>query len=885
MPHIVRRLWNLIRQHRLHADLVDEIEFHRAMKQQELEARGLTPAAARFAAQRALGNVMLAREDARAVWIWPWLESAWQDTVYVIRTFQRKPSFAAAVLLTLSLGIGANTAIFSVVDAVLLRPAPYPAPDRIVIFGYTFQGAWVPWSSEAKFNVWRRHHVTLQNMSAIAFRQVNVTGGMDPEQVPAAQVNADFFTLFGASTIHGRTFTADEDRPNGGHVVVLSYGFWQRRFGGDPGIVGRSISLDDVVSLVVGILAPTFDTAIFDASPDVWVPLQLGPNSTAQNPTLRAAARLGPDMTLDLANAEARQAGTEFGHQFPDVVALNDTFSVAPFQNVMVSDARSSLLVLLGAVGLVLLIACGNVANLLLVHASVRQRELAIRTTIGASRGRIVRQLLTESLVLSLVGGALGLALGSAGVRALLSLSHGDLPRIGRHGAGITLDWRVLTFTVCVAITTGLLFGVMPALQASRLGLGVTMAEGSGRTGTSRRARRTRSLLVMTQMALAIVLLVGAGLLIRTFVALGTVNRGFNSHDVLTMGMSLTDPRFSRTSGVVQLVRDGVQRLNELPGVAGTAAAVSLPLESDWLTSYTITGRPLNGRFPGLASFRIISPSFFAVFQIPLIRGRAFTDRDESGSPPVALINEAMERQISPSGDALNEQISQFGGYVPGDDPPREIVGIVRDVHDGLALSRQTRPTVYVPMAQMPSRFLGTLAWVIRARTDPSAISSTVAKTLQQASGGLPVAQIRTMDAVSAEATARSRFQMVLMVIFGGLALVLAAIGVYSVMACTVQQRAHEIGVRLALGAEPRTVRNMVIGQGLRVAVPGILLGIASAFGLARVLDGFLFGVTAHDPVVFVTVPLLLTAVAFVAVWLPSRLASRQNPVVALRAE
>jgi putative ABC transport system permease protein len=874
-----------MRQRRIDADLGDEIEFHRAMKQQELEARGMEPAEARFAAQRALGNVTLAQEDARAVWVWPWLESVWQDAVYVVRTFQRQPGFATAILLTLSLGIGANTAIFSVVDAVLLRPAPYPEPDRIVIFGYTFQGAWVPWSSEAKFNVWRRHHDTLQNLSAIGFRQVNVTGGMDPEQVPAAQVNADFFTLFGASTIHGRTFTADEDRPSGGHVVVLSYGFWQRRFGGDPGIVGRSISLDDFVSVVVGILAPSFDTAIFNASPEVWLPLQLGPNNTVQYPSLRAAARLGPGITLDLANTEARLAAMEFGRQFPDVATPNDTFSVAPFEDVMVSDARSSLLVLLGAVGLVLLTACGNVANLLLVRASVRQRELAIRTTIGASRGRIVRQLLTESLVLSLAGGVLGLALGSAGIRALLSLNHGDLPRIGPHGADITLDWRVLTFTLLVAITTGLLFGVVPALQASRLGVRVPLAEGSGRTGTSRRARRTRSLLVMTEMALAIVLLVGAALLIRTFVALGMVNRGFNTHDVLTMRMSLTDPRFSQTSGVVQLVRDGVQRVNELPGVAGTAAAVSLPLESDWLTSFTIAGRPLNGRFPGLASFRIISPGFLAVFQIPLVRGRGFTDRDERGEPPVALINEAMARQISPRGDVLNERISQFPGLAPEDDPPRQIVGIVRDVRDGLALNRQTRPTVYVPMAQVPARQLGTLAWIIRAQTDPSAISSTVAKALQHASGGLPVAQIRTMDAVSAESTARTRFQMVLMAIFGVVALALATIGVYSVMAYTVQQRAHEIGVRLALGAESRTVRNMVIGEGLRVVLPGILLGIASAFGLARVLDGFLFGVTAHDPVVFVSVPLLLTAVALVAVWLPSQLASGVNPVVALRSD
>jgi putative ABC transport system permease protein len=817
---------------------------------------------------------------------WTWLESVWHDAAYVVRTFQRQPGFATAVLLTLALGIGANAAIFSVVDAVLLRPAPYPQPERIVIFGYTFQGAWVPWSSPAKFNIWRQHDAAVQDMAAIRFRRVNVTGGSDPEQVPAAQVNAGFFKLFGASMIHGRTFTGDEDRPDGGHAVVLSHGFWQRRFGGEPGAVGQTIALDGTASLVVGILAPSFDTTIFNASPEVWLPLQLDPHSTDHPPSLRAAARLRPGITLDMANTEALLAGAEFRRQFPDATGPTDTFRVASFQDVMVSDVRPPLLVLLGAVSLVLLIACGNVANLLLVRASVRQRELAIRATIGASRGRIIRQLLTESLVLSLMGGASGLVLGSAGVRVLLILDHGDLPRIGPHGAGITLDWRVVTFTVAVAIMTALMFGVAPALQASRTGPGVTLTEGGGRTGTSRRTLRARSLLVMTEMAFAIVLLVGAALLIRTFAALRTVDRGFNSHDVLTMRMALTGSRLALTSAVVQLVRDGVQRVSALPGVTGAGASVSLPLESDWLTSFTIAGRPPNGRPPGLASFRVVSPGFLAALQIPLIRGRAFTDRDDGGAPPVAIINAALARQMSPS-DPLNNWITQFPGLVPADDPPRQIIGVAGDVRDGLALNRQPRPTVYVPMGQMPPGILHAdpLAWVVRTQTDPHVISAAVAKELQEASGGLPVAQVRTMDAVSGDATARTRFQMVLMAIFGAVALVLAAIGVYGVMAFTVQQRAHEMGVRLALGAEARHVRNMVIAKGMRVAVPGILLGIASAFGLAHVLDDLLFGVTAHDPLVFVSVPLLLTTVAFVAVWLPGHVASRVDPGVALRSE
>jgi putative ABC transport system permease protein len=381
--------------------------------------------------------------------------------------------------------------------------------------------------------------------------------------------------------------------------------------------------------------------------------------------------------------------------------------------------------------------------------------------------------------------------------------------------------------------------------------------------------------------------LVGVALLIRTFVALGTVNRGFSTRDVLTMRMSLSSPRFSQASAVVRLVGDTVQRVNELPGVATTGAAAALPLESDWLTSFTIDGRPLSGTVPGTASFRIISPGFLGALQIPIVRGRSFTDRDDSGAPPVAMVNEAMASQMSLRGDPLDSRITQFPGLVPADDPPRQIVGIVRNVRDGLALSRQIRPTVYLPMAQVTAAALhpDPLAWVIRTRSEPDAAAPMIAKVLQQTSDGVPVTQIRTMAAVSADATAGTRFQMVLMAIFGGVALVLAAIGVYAVTAYAVQQRVHEIGVRLALGAEARTVQNMMIGQGLCVVLSGILLGVAAAFGLAGVLDGLLFGVSAHDPLVFVGVPLLLTVVAFVAVWLPSRLASRVNPVVALRSE
>jgi predicted permease len=638
---------------------------------------------------------------------------------------------------------------------------------------------------------------------------------------------------------------------------------------------------------VVGILDATFNTAIFGTSPDLWVPLQLDPSRIDHPPSLQGAARLAPGVTLDAANADARLAAIEFHRAFPDASAPNDTFWVGPLRDVLVSDVRPSLLILLCAVGLVLLMACANVANLLLARASARQRELAVRVAIGASRGRLVRQLLTESLVLSLGGGALGLAVAASAVRALVGLNPGGLPGIGPDTMGLTMAWRVLAFTLAVSIATGLAFGALPAIQSSRTALGGPLMTDSWRTGTSQRTRSMRSLLVMTEMAVAIVLMIGAALLIRTVGALARVDRGFTLDHVVTARMSLTDARFAKTVDVARMVRESLQRVDELPGVVSAAAAVSLPLQSDWLTSFLAAGRQPTGGAPDLASYRIISTEYLTALRIPLLRGRAFTDRDNGGAPAVALINERMARQLAPGSDALHERITLFPGLVPADDPPRDIIGIVADVRDGLALNPESRPTAYIPLAQAPDNNLHgePLAWIVRTQVDTASIGPVLAKTLERASGGVPIAQVLPMAAVSTDSTERTRFQMVLMAVFGGAALLLAGVGVYGVVAYTVQRRTREIGIRLALGAESRTVRNMVVGQGLRTVAPGIGVGLASAFGFARVLNGLLFGVTPHDPLVFAGVPLLLTAVSFLAVWLPGRRASRVDPAVTLRAE
>jgi predicted permease len=546
---------------------------------------------------------------------------------------------------------------------------------------------------------------------------------------------------------------------------------------------------------------------------------------------------------------------------------------------------------LVGAVTFVLLIACANVANLLLVRATVRGREIAIRAAMGAGRARIVRQLLTESVALSLLGGILGLALGRFGMRALLALSPGNIPRIGLDGSAVGIDWRVLLFTLNASILTGLLFGLFPSLQASRADLNAAANESGGRSGGSLRQHKVRSLLVVSEMGLALVLLVGAALLIRTFVALRTVDPGFDSSQVLTMGMSLRGDRFARADAVAQLMRDGAARLSALPGVEVAAAACCVPLQGGFGLPIVIEGRPLDGPAHGGAGFAPVSPNYFSAFRIPIIRGRAFTDQDSGAAPGVVIVNQAAARRFWPDGDPLADRITIGRGLAPGMElAARQIVGIAGDVRSG-ALNRDPQPIVYVPWAQMPDAHsaqlldITSLAWIVRTRGEPYALSPVIQGELRQASGGLPLAAPRSMDDVVALSTARSDFNMLVLTIFAGSALLLAAIGIYGLIAYSVQQRSQEIGVRMALGAEARSVQNMIVRQGMRIALVGVGIGLVSAFGLTRIIASFLFGVTTRDPLVFVAVPLLLSSVALFGVWLPARRASQVDPAVALRTE
>jgi putative ABC transport system permease protein len=804
----------------------------------------------------------------------------------------RSPGFTIAAVAALAIGIGATTAIFSVVNTVLLKPLTYPDTDRIVQVHLATPNGPDYGGSPTRYNILRAQTETFQDVAAYEFRGIglSLTGGPYPEQVLAIHVTAKYFHLLGAAVLEGRTFIDEEDRPNGGHVAVLSYGLWQRRFAGDRSIIGKSIPLSGVPHIIIGIVAPSFNTEL-DTPPDIWLPFQIDPNSIDHARYFNIVGRLQPGVSIEMADTQLALATNEFRQKFPNMAGPRDQVVVQPFQDAVVMDVRPSLLVLAGAVCLVLLIASANVANLLLVRATGRKREIAIRLGLGAGRGRIVRQLLTESLLLSLAGGALGLVLGIAGIRALLALNPGNIPRIGPHGALVTMDGRVLAFAIVVALATGLLFGLFPALQASRADLNTSLKETSGRSGTGAHSNRTRSLLVTAEISLALILLIGSALLIRTFVALRSVHPGLNPHNVLTLRMSLSGPRFERSSQVSDLIRDGVQRLEALPGITRAAATYAVPMENMFGVPFNIVGHtPASGRYDG-RGWVTASPGYFDVFQIPVLRGRAFNDRDDAAGARVAIINQALARQFWPQGEPLGERLILGQGYGPEfKEPARQIIGIVGDVRN-LELSAVPTPVVYIPMAQVTDGLTAlasrasSLVWLVRTRGAPSQLSATIQNQLQQASGGLPLASVRSMDEVVARATASQDFNALLMSIFGCTALLLAAIGVYGLMAYSVAERTQEIGIRLALGAETSNVRNMVIAQGMRLAGIGIAIGIASSLGLTQLLAGFLFGVKPWDPLAFTLVPAILGAVALLAVWLPARRATRIDPITALRCE
>ena len=818
-----------------------------------------------------------------------------KDLRYAARLLRRSPGFTLTAISTLALGIAANSAMFSVVNTVLLKPFAYPDPDRIVMFQSTFPAGRTGSSSPTLFNWWRQQTGSFADISAYEFNVANWTGESFPEQIPIMHVSAGFFALCRANPVYGRTFTAADDQPHAPKTVVLAWSFWQHRFGADPRIIGRRMTLNGEPHEIIGVLAPAArnaqlaeqslisgDIDISDP-PDVYLPFQLDPASAVQGRYFNVAARLKPGVTLAEANGQLQASYSGYARKWPNDYTPGGSFAVEPLQHAIVGGVRNSLLILLGAVGLVLLIACANVANLLLARATGRKREMAIRAAVGAGRARMIRQLLTESLLLSITGGIVGIAAGYAGIRAILALVPANIPRLGPGGSNVVVDWRVVAFTAALSILTGIAFGLAPAFQSSRTDLSHALKDSGHRT-TGLDQNRTRAVLVAAEMALAVVLLIGAALLLRSFIAIRHVHPGFDAHNVLAMDTSLAGPQFTKPGAVAQVIRRGLRHVRELPGVEAAAVTCCVPLETRLNTGLRIAGRPQDSNAQGAAGWTPVSAGYFDAFRIPVLRGRDFTDGDEGG-PLVAIINQTLAKQYWPNSDPLHDRI-----LIGRNQAPREIIAVVGDVRDS-ALNLQPRPMLYFPIAQMTDQETANLtqtiswAWIIRTRAAPLSLSSALQGTVRQASGGLPVAHIRTMGDTVSRSTAAGDFETLVLAIFGAAALLLAAIGIYGLMAYSVARRTQEIGIRLALGAASTDIRNMVVSQSLRPALTGVVCGVAAAVGLTRLLGGLLFGVTPWDPLAFSIVPAPLLGMSVLAAWLPALRAARVDPALALRHE
>lgn len=887
------RVRSIFCRRQVEQELDDELRFHLERKIDEILAQGLTPEEARHLALRAMDGLEQRKEECRDMRRVNLIENLFQDLRFGLRALAKSPGFAAVAILTLALGIGANTAIFTVVNAILLRPLPYPKPERMVqVMLRTPQGDFKNMMSVPRFTILREQTQVFQEIAGYEARAtgVNLTGEDDPEQLKGVHASTEYFRLFGAEMELGRPFSAAEDRPGGPHLVVLSDGLWRRRFGSDPNLVGKTILLEGEPYVVKGVL-----NARFSANPaaDVWLPLQADPNSINHSHPLRVAGRLRPGITLAMAKMQMKLAEDQFLRKFP-AVGTPGAFLAEPLQDVEAGDIRLALLVLFGAVSLVLLIACANVANLLLGRANGRTREMAIRSALGASRRRIICQLLAESLLLSLAGGWLGVLAGFSGLRILLALPMAaKIPRLGEQGSEVTLDGQVLAFTLLISMLSAILFALLPAFKATRNDMRNALQESGSRSGTSVQQGRVRSTLVISEMAMAVVLLAGATLLVQTFIALRSVDAGFDAHNVLTMEMSLKGKRFETTVAVTQLIQEAERRAASLGGITALATTASLPLEPRFYLPFDIERRPAADirHQPG-AQYRPISPRYFDVFRIPLRRGRLFTDRDELKAPGVVIINEAMARQFWPNEDPVGQRITLGGGGVgtPFEEPARQIVGIVGDVREA-GLSKQPYPVMYVPVEQQTDALTAygnttaAITWVIRTKAEPYAYSAGLQRELRAASGGLPVAHIRSMEQVSAESVGRVNFNMTLLSIFAGMALLLAAIGIYGVMAAAVQQRTREISLRVVLGAESSAVRNMVIWQGMRLALMGMGLGVCLSFALTPLMASLLYGVKATDPAVPLVVGTVLSGVALLATYIPARRAALVDPLIALRWE
>ncbi|MEX2263379.1 MAG: ABC transporter permease [Bryobacteraceae bacterium] len=869
------RLRSIFRRSQVESELDEELRFHLERRIEYEIAAGRTPEEARRAALRAMDGMEQRKEECRDMRHMNVIDNLIRDVRYTVRTLARSPGFTFAALLALALGIGANTAVFSVVNSILLRPLPYADSDRLVMLFDSFQqqGMDRGWACVADFLDWKERSRSFQTLDAVASSRFTLSGDGDAEQIVGMGVTSTFFETLLARPLLGRTFTAGEDQPGHALTVVLSERLWHRRYGSTPNVLGKEIALNGRPHTIIGVMPASFELGQRDV--EAWAILVLDPPKRRGPFFLRGVARLKPGVTLDHAAAEMDLIAREVERANPkDYTRLR--FPVVALRETVVGDIRPLLWVLSGAVLLVFLIAVSNVANLMLARATTRQREIAIRLSIGAGRGQLVRQFMTESLMLSLAGGAIGMVLAFWGVAALRWLEPRGLPRLGEIG----IDARVLAFTVVASLASAVLFGLAPALAASGAVLSERLKE-SGRGGESQRHGRARGVLVIAQVTLSVLLLIGAGLLIRSFNLLGRVHPGFHAppEQVLTMLLSPTGPRYRDTRALGAYWDRLLERVCLVPGVQAASVAITIPPDRvAFSDGYEIESKPTPpGSEHPAVPVPFVSRDYFRTLGIPLLRGRWFDGRDRADSPRVTVISEAMARRHFPGENPVGQRLKH--GHRSLANPYMEIIGVVGDVkYQGL--DSENTLVYYELTSQVPSRPMWLL---VRTRGDAQALAPAVRQEIRSLDPGVPIDRVGTMSQALSESVSLPRFRSLLMTVFAATALLLAAIGIYGVIAYSVAQRTQEIGVRMALGATPAGVLRLVIGQGGRLAFVGIALGLAGAFGLTRVLEKMLFGVSASDTVTFASAALVLGAVAIVASLIPALRAARVDPLTALR--
>jgi len=819
------------------------------------------------------------------------IEDVARDIRHAWRLLSRARGFSATAVLVLAICIGANTAVFSVLNSLLLRPLPYPEPDRIVQAVITHDPTRTIYTLDTsipKFIAWKQSVRVFSHLAAYqaADPGVNLIGAGPPEHLSALHASEEYFGVFGARPLHGRIFKRQEDRPHGPHVVVLAHGFWRRRFGGDPSVIGRVLPLGGSSHEIIGVLEGTFRP---DPAVDVYLPLQADPFSLDFANVIRVVGRMRPNITAARAGAQLSHTAPDFQQKFPLSMGPWEDFWAVPLREAMVGDVTPALRMLSGAVVFVLLIGCANVATLLLARGQRRRREMVMRAALGARRARVIRQLLTESTLLAAAGGVLGLAAGVAGLRIIVRAGADVIPSLAREGVAVALDPAVVWFTAGIALATGVLFGVLPALTTSRVDLSSAFKDAGTSAASGWRRHGTQSVLVVLEMALAIVLLVGCGLMVRTLAALREVDRGFDPRRVIALDTSLSGTSIQQSAALAGIVRNARDRLKSVPGVVVVAASRALPLEPAFALPFAIDRRSVNAPFEDTVVWRGISPGYFDVFRISVLRGRAFDEHDDANGLAVVIVNAALARRYWQANDPVGEKITIGTGAGPEfREGPRRIVGVVADPRDEEA-NRNAEPTVYVPLAQVSDAMtarnnrLFPLTWAVRTEIEPRLMRAPLEQELRAATGGLPVARARTMADVLAGPARRAAFHVTLMTAFAAVALLLAIIGFYGLMSYSVQQRMQEIGIRMALGAVPGDVRSMVLLQGLRLAGAGVVFGVGAALVLTRVMVSLVFGVKTYDPAVFAAVALLLSAVALLAALIPAHRATRVNPLDAVR--